>query len=128
MEYVAGILTALCIAIFSRMLKLDNRRSFYSTVLIVIAIFYVLFAIIGGEVKWIVAETIVALLFAGLAIISRNMPMLVVGVGLIAHGLYDAQHDQLLETRGVPQWWPAYCATVDILLGIWVLYLGRLQR
>ncbi|MDH5546998.1 MAG: hypothetical protein OEZ43_15510 [Gammaproteobacteria bacterium] len=127
MEYIAGIITALCVALPAHALRFDKDTSFYPTILIVIALYYVLFAAMSGIAASIVAESMIALLFIGTAAFSKKFPFLAVGLGLIAHGLFDLMHNQFIEISTVPLWWPAYCATVDVLLGLWVLYLWRLR-
>ena len=45
------------------------------------------------------------------------------------HGLFDLLHPAVIDNSGVPAWWPAFCAAVDLVLGGWVLLLaGRVQR
>jgi hypothetical protein len=49
MEYVIGFALALAVVGAATMIGLDRERSFYPTVLIVIASYYVLFAVMGGR-------------------------------------------------------------------------------
>jgi hypothetical protein len=39
----------------------------------------------------------------------------VVVAGLLAHGVFDAIHDQLITNPGVPVWWPQFCLTYDVV-------------
>ena len=49
MGYAIGIVLALCVSVFARVVGLDRDRAFYPTVLVVIASYYVLFAVMGGH-------------------------------------------------------------------------------
>jgi predicted membrane protein len=133
MEYLVGIILGLVIATVAKITGFDKDRSFYPVILVVIAMYYVLFAIMSGQSDTIVTEIIVALLFLVLAVIGACMSAMFIAAGLIAHGLYDLIHNQLVVNTGVPIWWPGFCAAVDFVLGIVVLLLvkvrsnGRLQ-
>src|SRR5689334_18548816 len=48
MEYAIGIVLALIVSCFARVTGLDRDRAFYSTLAIVVASYYVLFAAMGG--------------------------------------------------------------------------------
>jgi hypothetical protein len=50
---------------------------------------------------------------------------MLVGIGIIAHGLFDLVHDSVIENAGVPAWWPIFCGSIDIVLGLWVMILIR---
>ena len=67
MEYLIGLMLSLAVTGFATAIELDRERAFYPTVLIVIASYYVLFAVMGGSSRALLAEIIVAsgfLLFA----------------------------------------------------------------
>jgi len=45
----------------------------------------------------------------------------------VAHGVFDALHDQLITNPGVPLWWTQFCLTYDVVAAgylAWLL-LGR---
>jgi len=122
MEYLIGIVLGLSIAVLAKILGFDKDRSFYPVILIVIAMYYVLFAVISESSDTIIIELTIALLFAALAIIGARISAIVIAAGLMAHGLFDMFHNQLVMNAGVPLWWPGFCAGVDIVLGVFVLY------
>ncbi len=43
------------------------------------------------------------------------------------HGLFDLFHQQLVAYPEVPGWWPGFCATVDVILGVVVLILVKMR-
>ena len=68
MEYLVGFLLALATVVFAAVIGFDRERSFYSTVLFVIATYYVLFAVMGASRRTLMIEIVIAsgfILFAG---------------------------------------------------------------
>ena len=51
MAYAIGIGLALVVSVFARSVGLDRDRALYPTVLVVIASYYVLFAVMGGSMR-----------------------------------------------------------------------------
>jgi hypothetical protein len=60
MEYLIGVILALAVAGFATVTGLDRGRAFYTTVLIVIASYYVLFAVMGASGRTLGMEIVVA--------------------------------------------------------------------
>jgi hypothetical protein len=122
-----GILLAIGIAALAKFTRFDQDRSFYSTVLIIIASYYVLFAVLDGSARVLVWELVIAVIFSTVAIIGALFLPTLVGIGIIAHGLFDLVHNVFIENSGLPAWWPSFCASIDVLLGLWVVSLPRLR-
>ena len=118
---LAGAITALLLAAAGRLTRFDRDRSFWPTVLIVIASYYLLFAVMGGDMSALLQESAVILAFAAVALLGAFRWPVLVGVGIVAHGVFDLLHGHVITNPGVPVWWPAYCAAVDVLLGAWVI-------
>jgi hypothetical protein len=125
MPIVVGVLLAIAIAALAKFTRSDEERSFYSTVLVIIASYYVLFAVLSGSSHALVWELVIAVVFSTVAIIGALFLPTLVGTGIIAHGLFDLVHDILIENSGVPTWWPTFCGSLDVLLGLWVIALTR---
>ena len=51
MEYIAGVVLALGTCLLATIVGLDRDRAFYPTLMIVIASYYGLFAVIGGSAQ-----------------------------------------------------------------------------
>ena len=122
---VVGVLLALGVAALGKFTRFDQDRSFYSTILVIVASYYVLFGVLGGSGYALVKELVVAVGFSLVAIVGALYLPTLVGIGIAAHGLFDLVHDGLIENSGVPSWWPAFCASIDIMLGLWVIMLTR---
>ena len=120
-----GVLLAVGVAALGKFTRFDQDRSFYSTVLVIVASYYVLFAVLGGSGHALVKELVVAVGFSTVAIVGALYVPTLVGMGIAAHGLFDLVHDVLIENSGVPTWWPAFCASIDVMLGLWVIGLTR---
>jgi hypothetical protein len=102
----------------------EKDRSFYPTVLIVIGFLYVLFGSIDGRGSVVMIEGAFAILFSVVALIGFRNSGAIVGFGIVAHGLFDFVHGYLIEDAGVPVWWPGFCGSVDVLLGIYVVVVS----
>lgn len=120
-----GVLSAVAIAALARSTGFDRDRSFYPTVLIVIAAYYILFAVMGGSRQALVWELVVAVAFSTVAITGALRLPLLVGVGIFSHGLFDFVHYVMIQDAGVPDWWPGFCGSLDVVLGLWVIGLSR---
>ena len=70
MPYVIGIVLSAGVAVFARYVGFDRDRAFYPTVMIVIALYYVLFAVMSGSVQTVVLEFVVMSLFAIAAVVG----------------------------------------------------------
>ena len=126
--FLVGVLLAVAVAAIGRFTKFDRDRSFYATVLIIIASYYLLFAILGEAPNTLVWETLVALAFSAIAIVGALRFPLLVGIGIVAHGLFDLVHHAIIHNPGVPSWWPTFCASIDVCLGLWVMRLSWLTK
>src|SRR3954451_15876841 len=68
LPYVVGLVLSIGVALFARWVGFDRDRAFYPTVLIVIASYYVLFAVMTGSVETVLLESIIMALFAVAAV------------------------------------------------------------
>ena len=125
MPILVGVLLAVAVAALATFTRFDADRSFYSTVLVIIASYYVLFAVAGGSNRALVWELVIAVAYSTVALLGALVFPTLVGIGIFAHGLFDLLHDRLVENAGVPIWWPPFCASIDVVLGLWVILLTR---
>ena len=114
MPYVIGVVLSGCVAVFARVVGLDRDRAFYPTVTIVVASYYVLFAVMSGSIPTILAESIGMTVFLVAAVLGFKSSLWIVAAALAGHGALDAVHGGLLYNSGMPLWWPAWCASYDI--------------
>lgn len=130
MAYVVGGVFALAVGIFASLVLLDRDRAFYPTVMIVIALLYMLFAAIGGSRQALGLESIGTAVFILVAVAGFKRSLWLVAAALAAHGVFDYFHGHLIDNPGVPVWWPAFCLAYDVTAALylgWLLYSKRLQ-
>jgi hypothetical protein len=114
MSLLIGFVLALAVFLFARGVGLDRDRAFYPTVLIVVASYYGLFAIMGGTRHDLLHEAVVVAAFALLAVLGFKLNPWLVVLGLFAHGVFDFFHAHLISNPGVPVWWPMFCLSYDV--------------
>jgi hypothetical protein len=125
LPYLIGLGLAFGVSVFARVVGLDRDRAFYPTVLIVIAMLYELYAVIGGSTRALVLEAIGAVGFSLLAVLGFKRNLYFAAAGLAAHGVYDYFHGHLFVNPGVPAWWPAFCMSYDVTAGAILAWLQR---
>lgn len=127
MNYLIGVLLALASVVLALKVGFD-RRTFYATVLIVVATFFVLFAAMSGVMRAVVLESVVMGLFIGLAAIGYRRGEWIVAAGLAAHGLSDFVHGAVIANPGTPSWWPGFCASYDLAAAVALVWIIRPAR
>src|SRR5438045_9243465 len=108
MEYLIGVILTLVVVAFAAVIGFDREREFYATVLIVIASYYALFAVIGASTRTLIIESIVAGVFVLFAVLGFKGNYWLVVAALIGHGVFDFVRHFFIDNPGVPQWWPGF--------------------
>ena len=115
---IIGIVLAPVIVALGRLSGLDRDRAMYPIALIVIAAYYVLFATMGGA-QALPGELLAATLFVVVAIVGFRTSLWWVAAGIAGHGIFDwVVHPRLIANPGMPQFWPAFCGSIDVALGV----------
>lgn len=109
-----GASLALGVSLLATFAGFDRDRAFYPTVLIVIASYYALFAVMGRSAQALILECVVMAGFLLIAILGFKGNLWLVVAGLCAHGLFDFFHGDVISNPGVPVWWPMFCLTYDL--------------
>lgn len=125
MAYYIGIILALVAFLFARFTGLDRDRAFYPTVMIVIALIYGLFAVVGGDMAALGWESVVMVGFVLTAVLGFKFNLWLVVAALAGHGVFDLFHGHIIANSGVPVWWPSFCMTYDLTAAAglaWLLY------
>jgi hypothetical protein len=123
MGTVVGVVLALFVSLFARLAGFDRDRAFYPTLLVVIASYYVLFAIMGGSVHALLAEVTVMTGFAVVAVVGFKRNLWFVVGALAGHGVFDLFHGYLVTNPGVPAWWPLFCLAYDVIAAGFLAWL-----
>jgi hypothetical protein len=95
----------------------DRERAFYPTVLIVIASYYIVFAVMRPSGQALIIEAVVAAGFLIVAAVGFKKNLWIVVAALIVHAVFDSVHHVLIDNPGVPSWWPGFCLAFDVTLG-----------
>ena len=115
-----GIVVALGVIGLLRATGMDRDRASAPIALVAIALFYPVFAIENGDLADVIVHAAIVALFAALAIAGYKRGLAVVGVGMIAHGLFDLVMGYV-DANPAPGWWAPFCLGMDMVLGIWLL-------
>jgi hypothetical protein len=130
LPYVVGLVLSIGVAVFARRVGFDRDRAFYPVVVIVIASYYVLFAVMAGSIETVILESLMMTLFVIAAVAGFKGSAWIVVAALAAHGVQDAVHGRIIANAGVPAWWPAWCLAYDVGAAAalaWLLMRGELS-
>lgn len=114
MAALIGLSLAVAVAMFARIVGFDRERVFYPAVLIVVAHYYVLFAIIGEKYGALPAQLIIFGLFSTVAVLGFRISLWFAVAGLAAHGVFDFAQQFVATDSGVPKFWPSFCLSFDL--------------
>ncbi len=128
MESLVGLVLAASVGLFASFVGLDRDRAFYPTVMVVIASYYILFAVMGGSAVALVAESLVCCAFLVLAVVGFKRTLWLVVVALAAHGVFDFVHGGVISNSGVPAWWPGFCLAYDVVAAAYLAWLLSRRR
>ncbi len=116
------------IGIFATVVGLDRDRALYPTALIVIASYYCLYAIIGNSNSALVSETVVGVIFVAIAVVGFRTNLWIATAGIIGHGIFDMFHHIIIENPGLPSFWPGFCMSIDIVIGIYLAVMLSMKK
>ena len=128
--FMVGAASAAGVGLFARVVGYDRDRAFYPTVLTVVGSLYVLFAVMAGGGRGLIAELMFFAGFAALGAVGFRSSLWIVVAGLALHGIFDFIRHTFLPAPGAPEWWPAFCGSYDVVagLGLAALLLIRERR
>ena len=115
MEYLIGLILSLVVAGFAIIVGFNRDRSFYPTVFIIIASYYVLFAVMGASRRTLVIEIFAASGFLIFAVLGFKRNLWLAVAAMVGHGCFDFVHHLFVENPGVPRWWPGFCLAFDVI-------------
>ena len=128
MEFAIGAVLALGACGLGVVAGFERDRAFYPVMLIVIASYYDLFAVIGGDKGVLGVEIAISLGFAAIAVLGFRVNLWLTVAGLLGHAGLDFVHGQWVANPGLPSWWPAFCATFDAVAGLYLLWALTSKR
>jgi hypothetical protein len=81
---LVGALLAFAVGLLATAVGLDRDRAFYPTVMIVIASYYALFAVMGASTHALVLESVVGAVFLAVAVSGFRSSLWIVVVALVS--------------------------------------------
>lgn len=131
MEYVVGVGLGIAACGLGTVAGFERDRAFYPIMMIVIACYYALFAVLDGDGRALGVEILIAMVFVGLAVIGFRTSLWIVAAALLGHASLDLVHDLVVTNAGVPAWWPMFCASIDAFAAFylaWRLLVRRIDK
>lgn len=125
---IVGAILALAVGLMATAVGLDRDRAFYPTVMIVIASYYALFAVMGGSTHALLLESLAAAAFLAVSVLGFKSSLWIVVAALAAHGVFDLVHGLVIPDPGVPAWWPELCLTYDLAAAGYLAWLMKSRR
>lgn len=123
MEYLIGVGLAVAVCVFAVLAGFDRDRVFYPTLALVVATYYILFAVMGSSMSALAWESLMAAAFFALAVAGFKKNLWLAAAALAGHGVFDFFHHLLIQNPGVPEWWPGFCMSFDVLAGAFLAVL-----
>jgi hypothetical protein len=117
MEYLIGAVLAPTVLGLTTLAGIGRGRNFYPLILIVVAHYYLLFAAMAASAQALLLEAAAAGVFMSLAALGFRTSSWLVAAALAGHGLFDTTHHLFIDNPGVPDWWPGFCMTFDVVAG-----------
>lgn len=130
MALIVGVSLAICVGLLATGARMDRDRAFYPLVTMVVASYYVLFAAMGASTQVLAAEALSGAIFVVAAVAGFRWSLWVVVLALAGHGIFDLIHGAVITNPGVPEWWPAFCSSYDLIAAAylaWLLKSGRVR-
>ena len=125
---IIGIVIAVYVVIRLKKTKLEKKKWGYPVLLSTFPVYYWVFAIYGSDYGALSNELVVSLGFLTIAYVayklSNAIGLLLLATGYIAHAGYDVIHNSLFYNSGTPLWWPEFCGAVDVLIGLYLVFLA----
>ncbi len=128
MEYLVGVVLGLAVCGLGTVAGFERDRSFYPVIMIVVASYYALFAVLGSDVPALYVEVAISIGFLSLAMIGFNTSLWIVAAALAGHAGLDLVHGQVVTNAGVPDWWPMFCASIDVFMAAYLAWRLTLKR
>lgn len=126
MPLLVGALLAFAVGLMCTATGMDRDRALYPAVTIVVASYYVLFAVMGASTPVLVRELLAGAVFLVAAVVGFRWSLWLVVAALAGHGIFDFTRGGLIVNPGVPAFWPAFCCAYDVAAAAYLAFLlGR---
>ena len=97
--------------------------------LMTLPVYYMLFGVLAMDGSAVLYELLYGLPFIMTGLLVWRMrsknALIIVALAWMSHGFYDFYHDHFFLNSGVFNWYPAFCAIVDVTVGVYLLIYYR---
>ena len=97
----------------------------WSAILATLPLYYMLMGLLAEDTSVIWLELLYGLPYVITALIVRTQTsrwaLIALALAWLSHGLYDYYHDVFFVNPGVFTWYPAFCALIDVVVGLYLL-------
>ncbi len=125
---IIGIVIAVYIVVRFRKTRLEKKKWVYPAFLATFPVYYWVFAVYASDYGALINEIAVGAGFLAVAFLAyklnSSLGLVVLGIAYIAHAVYDVIHNSIFYNAGTPLWWPEFCGAVDLLVGLYVVFLA----
>lgn len=108
--------------------RLEKTSWAYPLFMATFPVYYFVFALYGNDYVALGKEMLIGTIFLILAYIAyksnRKLSALLVAAGCLLHAAYDMYHDILFVNAGTPGWWLEFCGSIDLILGLYLIYFA----
>ncbi|MEJ2141467.1 MAG: hypothetical protein P8Y24_03780 [Gammaproteobacteria bacterium] len=127
---IIGLIIVAYVIVRFKKTRLEKTKWAYPLFLASFPLYYVAFSIYGNDLVALWKELIVGIIFFFIAYIAykshRKLSFVLVGIGCILHVVYDLYHDVFFINTGTPDWWLEFCGSIDLVLGLYLIYIAVL--
>lgn len=130
MEVLIGLVLAGILGSAFSLAGMDRERALYPVLMMVIASYYVLFAVLGQSPQSQLIECSIFVIFFAASVVGFRSNLWLVVAALAIHGAFDMVHGFVIDNPGVPGWWPGFCAAYDVVAALYLgclLSIGRIR-
>jgi hypothetical protein len=123
---IIGTIVALVVIYLFKRMPSNRRVLAYSLLLATFPVYYWVFAFYALDYCALFLEIIAGLIFFPIAYLYLRFQNLLflylLAAGYLLHSAYDGFHHFLFINSGTPYWWPAFCGSVDFILGAYLIF------
>ena len=118
-----GVLLAILTSVYAWSPLDPEPLAFHALALAAIGAVYAGFGLVDGRTGVAALEVVVATAFVIVALVGLWLAPMLVGFGLVLHGVWDLVHGPHRVTTRIPGWYPAFCAAYDfVFAGVFFVY------
>ncbi len=125
---VIGVAVAVYVVIRFRKTRLEKKKWVYPVFLATFPVYYWVFAVYGSDYAALTNELAIGVGFLAVAYAAYRLHsfigLLLLAAGYIMHAGYDVVHNSFFQNAGTPLWWPEFCGAVDMLIGLYLVFLA----